>query len=143
MLIIHVLPVSSLFFTDEVFAMPKFYVTAGQIREIITAEDAEGAALEALDRFFEPLAWVFSAEELSESDRRAYFAVEALTLLSAQIRVSEVGFSTNLADLFNTADMVDLHYRLTAALSRWEVTAFQSSPEFPLDECLAPAAYCN
>lgn len=103
--------------------MPKFYVTSGQIREIITAQDAEGAALEALERFFEPLAWVFSASELSEGDRRAYFAVEALTMLEAQIRVSEAGFEANLADLFNTADLVDTHFRLTAALSRWEALA--------------------
>jgi hypothetical protein len=126
--------------------MPKFYVTAGQIREIITAADAEGAALEAIDRFFEPLNWVFAAEELTESDRRAYFAVEALTCLDARIRVSEVGFGANLADLFNTADMVDMHFRLTTALSRWErstadLTDVPSLLEFQQDEYLCPVSY--
>ena len=116
--------------------MPKFYVTTGQIREMIVAQDAEGAALEALDRFFEPLTWVFDCDHLSESDRRAYFAVEALTQLETQIRVSETGFPEDrisasaaepnglyLSDLFDTADLLDTHFRLATAMNRF-VQAF-------------------
>lgn len=116
--------------------MPKFYVTTGQIREMIVAQDAEGAALDALDRFFEPLSWVFGCDQLSKSDRRAHFAVEALTRLEAQVRVSETGFPEDrisnpaaaandpyLSDLFDTADLLDTHFRLATAMNRF-VKAF-------------------
>lgn len=126
--------------------MPKFYVTSGQIRELVVARDAEGAALEALDRFFEPLTWVFGCDELSESDRRAHFAVETLTRLDAQIRVSETGFAPEestdqpahqpsdqaaiyLSDLFDTADLLDTHFRLATAMNRFMHT-FGSTESF-------------
>jgi hypothetical protein len=100
--------------------MPKFYVTSGQFREIITAEDGEGAALAALDRFLQPHAWVMDATELSDSDRRAHFAVETLTHMDAELRVSEVGFNSLLAtESFLTADLLDFHFRMAVALRRF------------------------
>ena len=100
--------------------MPKFYVTSGQFREIITAEDGEGAALAALDRFLHPHAWVMDAAELSDSDRRAHLAVETLTHLDAELRVSEVGFDSLLTtESFLTADLLDFHFRMAIALRRF------------------------
>lgn len=100
--------------------MPKFYVTSGQFREIVTAEDGEGAASAALDRFLQPHAWVMDAAELSDSDRRAHFAVETLMHLDAELRVSEVGFDSLLAtETFLTADLLDFHFRMAVALRRF------------------------
>ena len=141
--------------------MPKFYVTTGRVREMIIARDAEEAALEALDRFFDAHHWVFGCPELSPSDRRAHFGFEALISLDSQIRVNQRGFEPPRVDhenvqplgqwefdhsfddscddlgddfddidheyrdtaIFDTADLVDLHFRLAQAMNRF-VTSF-------------------
>jgi hypothetical protein len=117
------------------FPMAKYYVTMGRVRQIISAQDAEGAALEALNRFFQPLSWVMACPGLSDRDRRAHFAVEALLNLESQILVSESGFASD-ADLsaaaapqqsFDTADLVDVHFRLGLAMSRF-LESFDASP---------------
>jgi hypothetical protein len=156
---------STAFNQGQGFPMPKFYVTTGRVREMIIARDAEEAALEALDRFFEPHHWVFSCPALSPSDRRAHFGFEALISLDSEIRVNQRGFDSPCADrendllsgrlvfneafdtsfdtsfedsfddfeddfedidrehrdtaIFDTADLVDLHFRLAQAMNRF------------------------
>lgn len=112
--------------------MAKFYVCGGELNEIVIAEDAESAALEALDRFFAPLAWVFDDPTLTDSERRDHLAVEALLRLCSTIRVSQRGFRETPADaalglaastrdpqLFETADLLDMHFRLAVAMRRF------------------------
>ena len=109
--------------------MAKFYVNSGRIREVIVAQDAEGAALEALDRFFEPLSWVFACPELTDRDRRAHLAIEALIALDARFRVSERGFEAIECEEFGTADLVDVHFRLAVAMNRFVQTFVQSEAD--------------
>ena len=113
--------------------MAKFYVTSGQIRECLSADDAEGAALEALDRFLQPSAWVFEDERMSDADRRAHLALESLLKLAPEFRVSQRGFAEGvpgeLSDAvhFPTADLCDTHFRFAVALRRF-VASFGYAP---------------
>jgi hypothetical protein len=109
--------------------MAKFYVTSGRVREVVVAQDAEGAALEALDRFFEPSGWVFASPELSDTDRRAHLALEALLTLDSRFRVSERGFDATECEHFETADLVDVYFRLAVAMNRFVQTFVQSEAD--------------
>lgn len=110
--------------------MAKYYVSCGEIQEILVAQDAESAALEALQRFFEPDAWVFECPALSDSERRSHLAVEALTRLGVEVVVSQRGFRTPIGkviiqpsgvdpEVFSMADMLDTYFRLNLAVARF------------------------
>ena len=72
--------------------MPKFYISCAELREIVIADDLEQAALVAFERFFQPLAWIFQERSMTDQQRRAHLAVEALTRLEARVTISERGF---------------------------------------------------
>ncbi|XZE53433.1 hypothetical protein SH139x_005175 [Planctomycetaceae bacterium SH139] len=113
--------------------MAKFYVSSGEICEIVTANDAETAASEALDRFLTPSHWVFDDNRLSDNQRRDHLAIEALLRLDSTIRVSERGHKPAGTvpqagpgpldrpdpQIFDTADLLDLHFRLAIAMRRF------------------------
>jgi|GEM_PF-1054662 len=110
--------------------MAKYYVRSGEIREVLVAADSESAAFEALDRFFEGELWIFSCPELSDVERRAHLAVEALHRLDCQVVVSQRGFrrgegaeidrSGTERDpvVYSLADLLDTYFRLQKALHR-------------------------
>lgn len=112
--------------------MAKFYVCSGELNEIVIAQDAESAALEALDRFFAEMTWVFDDPTLSDNERRDHFAVEALMRLGSTVQVSQRGFRDEPAEwtlglptgqidplCLDTADLLDLHFRLAVAMRRF------------------------
>lgn len=100
--------------------MPKYYVKSGNMRHVLTACDAEGAAVTALDHFLEPHSWVFDDATLSEREKRAHLAIETLLTLDATLSVSQIGFGNKTDRMqFLTADLLDSHIRLATALRRF------------------------
>lgn len=100
--------------------MPKYYLKSGNMRHVLTACDAEGAAATALDHFLAPHSWVFGDDALSEQDKRAHLAIETLLALDATISVSQIGFGNTTDRMqFLTADLLDSHIRLATALHRF------------------------
>jgi hypothetical protein len=98
--------------------MAKFYVRSGLVREVLVAEDAEGAALAALESFFAPLAWVYEDPTLSNATRRDHIVLEALLQLDAELCVSQRGFHDSGCVRLSTADLVDQWHRMTVAMGR-------------------------
>ncbi len=125
--------------------MAKYYVSCGEIRQVLNAQDAESAALEALSQFLEPHDWIFDCPSLSDADRRAHLAFEVLTCLDTQVVVSQRGYRSKASAprlvmplvgggksasgasdsvtpdpvLVSVADLLDTYFRLQKAISRY------------------------
>lgn len=125
--------------------MAKYYVSCGEIRQVLNAQDAESAALEALSQFLEPHDWIFDCSTLSDADRRAHLAFEVLTCLDAQVVVSQRGYRSKASTsrmvtplvpnggltsettesvtpdpvFVSVADLLDTYFRLQKAISRY------------------------
>lgn len=144
--------------------MAKYYVSCGEIRQVLNAQDAESAALEALSQFLEPHDWIFDCSTLSDADRRAHLAFEVLTCLDAQVVVSQRGYRSKAAAsrlvtpltppsrlasqtpecaipdpvCVSVADLLDTYFRLQKAISRYATHLLcESTSEMPYEEEMA------
>lgn len=96
--------------------MAKYYVQTGDIGRVLSAVDAENAALQVMDRHFDAIRWVYDDPTHSERNRRDHAACEALACFGSDFRVSEIGLGRDEAGMFETADLLDLWHGLMTAV---------------------------
>ena len=98
--------------------MAKFYVQCGQLNVIVEAMDSQAAAMHLIDSAMEPHLWIYDDAGLSDSDRYAHVAIEALLSLSAEVTVSERGFHRSDAERFGTPEILSVWHQTLTGLNR-------------------------
>jgi len=98
--------------------MSKFYVQCGRRNVIIEAMDCEAAAMHLIDMAMQAHVWIYDDAELSDGDRHAHLAIEALLTLAPEIRVSEQGLDRVDAVALGTPEILLQWHQTMAGLSR-------------------------
>ncbi len=98
--------------------MAKFYVQCGFIRQVLTAESADQAALAVVDIALQPHLWIYDDPALTDVDCRDHLMVEALLHLDAAIRVSQRGFDRPDAELVGTPETIQQWHALIVAVTK-------------------------
>lgn len=112
--------------------MSKFYVQSGQIRIVLHAENAQLAALSAVDSVMNPHRWIYNDNTLSDDIRRDHLMVEALCHLDAVIQISEQGFDRCDATILDSPEFVEEWHILMTRLSDLYVAAGLPPRALPL-----------
>ncbi len=100
--------------------MAKFYVQSGTLKMVVHAVEADRAALWAVHKVLSQVLPVFDDQELSPQEKQVVVAFHGAQVLSDLIRLSELGFDRDDAELFDTAEMIAEWAQLVMALSRIE-----------------------
>ncbi|MBB3205643.1 hypothetical protein FHS27_001447 [Rhodopirellula rubra] len=98
--------------------MAKFYVQCGSRNVIVEAIDSEAAAMHLIDSAMQSHVWIYDDADLSDGDRHAHLAIEALLTLAPEIRVSEQGFDRNDSLTLGTPEVLLQWHQTMVALSR-------------------------
>lgn len=98
--------------------MPKFYVDAGAVRLVLSADGEESAALAAIERCLQGHLWIFDDPDLSAEDCRTHLMLEALLHLPPVVRVSQRGFDRTDAVELGTPELVDRWHRLMVGMGK-------------------------
>ncbi|MFG0290747.1 MAG: hypothetical protein ACF8CQ_21410 [Rhodopirellula sp. JB044] len=98
--------------------MAKFYVQCGNRSVIVEAIDHEAAAMHLIDSAMQSHVWIYDDADLSDSDRHAHLAIEALLTLAPEIRVSERGLGRADAVALGTPEVLQRWHQTMVALSR-------------------------
>lgn len=98
--------------------MAKFYVECGHRWVIVEAMDADAAAMHLMDLAMKPQMWIYDDAGLSDGDRHAHLAVEALLTLAPEIQVSEQGLGREDAVKFGTPEVLSAWHKTLAGLNR-------------------------
>jgi hypothetical protein len=100
--------------------MPKFYVQSGNVRTIISADDAEKAALWAVHCAMRQVVPVYEECELSPEQKSQQSLCEGVRVLGNTVRISEVGFDHDDCCSLDTFELIVHWNQLMVALSRLE-----------------------
>lgn len=98
--------------------MAKYYVQCGPRSVVVEAIDSEAAAMHLMDMTMQAHAWIYDDADLSDEDRHAHLAVEALLTLAPEIRVSEQGLHRADAISHGTPEILLLWHQTMSGLSR-------------------------
>ena len=98
--------------------MGKFYVQCGNRSIIVNAIDSEAAAMHLMDLAMAAQVWIYDDAGLSDGDRHAHLAIEALLNLAPEIRVSERGLDRADAMSFGTPEILTLWHQTMVSLSK-------------------------
>lgn len=98
--------------------MAKFYVQSGNVRTVISADDAEKAALWTVHCAMRQVVPVYDDEELSPSEKGEVAVVQGVRVLGNTIQVSEVGFDRPDCETIDTFELLVHWHQLMVALSR-------------------------
>ncbi len=98
--------------------MAKYYVQCGTRSVIVEAIDTEAAAMHLLDLAMQAHVWIYDDADLSDGDRHAHLAIEALLNLAPEIRVSEQGVNRADASHLGTPEILLLWHQTMSGLSR-------------------------
>lgn len=105
-------------FTEEEPPMAKFYVECGRRWIVVEAMDAEAAAMHWMDSAMKSHLWIYDDAGLSDGDRHAHLAVEALLTMAPEICVSEQGLGREDALKLGTPEVLLAWHRTLAGLNR-------------------------
>jgi hypothetical protein len=100
--------------------MAKFYVQSGTLKMVIHAVEADRAALWAVHKVLSQVLPVFDDEELSPQEKQTVVAFHGAQVLDETIRLSELGFDRDDAEVFDTAATITEWAQLVLALQRME-----------------------
>lgn len=98
--------------------MAKYYVQCGRRSVIVEAIDFEAAAMHLIDVAMQPHMWIYDDAGLSDGDRHAHLAVEALLTLAPEISVSEQGLGRFDAIKIGTPEVLATWHKTLAGLNR-------------------------
>ncbi len=98
--------------------MGKFYVQCGNRNVIVNAIDSEAAAMHLMDLAMSPQVWIYDDAGLSDGERHAHLAIEALLTLAPEIRVSEQGINRTDAIFLGTPEVLTLWHQTMVSLSK-------------------------
>lgn len=97
--------------------MAKFYVQSGEINFVVTAADAEGAALWLVHRLINTHTPADPICQTANDVVQTIVITAALERLDSQLRVSEIGFGKHEAGLFETELVVKQWMELVRAMN--------------------------
>ena len=100
--------------------MAKFYVQSGTLKMVIHAAEADRAALWAVHQVLSQVLPVFDDQELSPQEKQTVVAFHGAQVLDESIRLSELGFDRDDAEIFDTAETITEWAQLVLALRRIE-----------------------
>lgn len=100
--------------------MAKFYVQSGNLRTLISAEEAGKAALWVVHCAMRQVVPVYDDEELSPEEKCQLSVGDGVRVLGNTIRISELGFDRDDAAELDTFDLLVQWHQLMIALSRLE-----------------------
>lgn len=103
--------------------MSKYYATCGSHSLVVTAPNAEQAAMRLLDEVLGSHIWIYDDSSLNEQQRRDHLVLEALLHLAPEVAVSEIGIHRNEAGEFGVPHLLEDWHRLMTAVSRLFVAA--------------------
>ncbi|TWT64649.1 hypothetical protein [Allorhodopirellula solitaria] len=98
--------------------MAKYYVQCGNRSVVVEAMDSQAAAMHLMDLVMKPHGWIYDDADLSDGDRHAHLAIEALLTLAPEIRVSEQGLDRGDATPLGTPEILLLWHQTMSGLSR-------------------------
>lgn len=96
--------------------MSKFYIQSGDVSFVVSAADAEGAALWLLNRVIEQHLPVEQIEQRQIGDEMAMALLDELAGFGEEIHVSEIGFGNDEADVFDTLNLIEVWGSLIRAI---------------------------
>jgi hypothetical protein len=100
--------------------MAKYYVQSGTVRTVISADDAEKAALWTVHKALQQVVPVYDDIELSPSEKSDVAMVQGMMVLGNSVAISELGFDRSDAQQLDTFELVVQWHQLMIALSRLE-----------------------
>lgn len=98
--------------------MAKYYVQCGHRSVILEAMDSQAAAMHLMDLAMQPHGWIYDDAGLSNADRHAHLAIEALLTMAPEIHVSEQGLDRSDAISHGTPEILLLWHQTMTSLSR-------------------------
>ena len=100
--------------------MAKFYVQSGTVRTVISADDAEKAALWVVHKSLQQVVPVYDDIELSPSEKSDVALVQGMMVLGNSIAINEIGFDRDDSTHLDTFELLVQWHQLMVALSRLE-----------------------
>jgi len=98
--------------------MSKFYVSCGSKSLVVSAANAEIAAMRLIENAMSEHIWIYSDTGLDDQIRRDHIALEALLNLGTRVRVSERGTGRNDAYEVGVPELIQEWHQLMTGLSR-------------------------
>lgn len=98
--------------------MAKFYIQSGNVRTVISADDAEKAALWVIHKALQQVVPVYEDEELSAQEKGEVAVLQGVMVLGNQIQVNEIGFDRPDSQQLDTFELLVHWHQLMVALDR-------------------------
>lgn len=110
--------------------MAKFYVESGNVRCVVSADDAEKAALWVVHKTLQQVVPVYEDAELTPEQKEGEMLLSGIMVLGNSLRISEMGFDRDDAQSLDTFDTLTHWNQLMVALDRLtaQVEASSASP---------------
>lgn len=100
--------------------MSKFYIQSGNFRTVVSADDAEKAALWVVHRTMQQVMPVFDDDQPKSAKLGRSSKTDKIMILGAKILVSEVGFESNQFVQLDTLEVQCHWQQLVMALAKLE-----------------------
>lgn len=97
--------------------MAKYYIQSGEINVVVSAGDAEAAALFVLNQTINSLLEIENVDERLIDNSNMEFVIQCLELLDNEFLVSEIGFGRNEVATFDTELMFKRWCELMTAMN--------------------------
>ena len=97
--------------------MAKFYIQSGTVKVVVSAVDAEGAALFVLNQTINQLMPSGNLEELHADESSMMVIVQCLEILGNEFLVSEIGFGHSEVAIFDTEILFKRWCELLSAMN--------------------------
>ncbi len=98
--------------------MAKYYVQSGNVRTVISADDAEKAALWVVHRAMQQVIPVYEDEELTPNQKGEAAVIQGIMVLGNSVSISEIGFDRCDSEQRDTFELVIQWHQLMVALAR-------------------------
>ncbi|WP_153557800.1 hypothetical protein [Roseimaritima sediminicola] len=98
--------------------MPKYYIQSGTVRTVVSAEDAQRAALWAVHKAMQQVIPTYDDALATPEAKAAQAGKGEVFILDATIRLSEQGFDRDDCDTLPTFQVVTEWNQLMVALDR-------------------------
>lgn len=98
--------------------MAKYYVQSGNVRTVVSADNAEKAALWVVHKALQQVVPVYEDAELTTEEKADVALVQGVMVLGNELRISEQGFDRNDSAEFDTFELLVHWHQLMVALER-------------------------
>ncbi len=100
------------------YKMAKFYVQSGNIQTVVSADDAEKAALWVIHKALQQVVPVYEDAELTPEEKGDVALMQGVMVLGNTIQISEIGFERSDAQVMDTFNLLTQWHQLMIALER-------------------------